>query len=98
MSEQNLYEVSMQKLTKTNVLPAFKMKVFADNISDADTLVAEIAEQDGYRVAGAAVLVGTFDPDTSLVSHLDPSLDLETSIINSLEGMTFMIPEDPDGD
>ena len=93
MSEQNMYEVSMQKLTKTNVFPAFKMKVFAPTISDADSLIADIAEHDGYRVAGKPVLVGTFDPDERLVTHLDPSLDLEVSILNSIEGMIILEPE-----
>ena len=98
MSEKNLYEVSVQKITNSNVLPAFKMNVFSDKISEADSIVAEIADMDGYRVASAAVLVGTFDPDAQLVTHLDPNLDLETSIINSLDGLMIMVPEDGQGD
>ena len=92
--EQNLYEVSVHKKTKTNVLPAFKMKVFADTVSDADSIIAEIAEQDGYKVVGGAVLIGKFNPDKQRVMHLDPELDLETFISETLDTLTTHTPGD----
>ena len=96
MSEQNLYEVSVSKITSSNVLPAFKMKIIADTTIEADSIIAEIAEQDGYEVYSSAVLVGKFDPDKQLVTHLDPSLDLETVIINSIDGMSIQLGDPTD--
>ena len=96
MSEQNLYEISVGKITSSNVLPAFKMKIIAATTIEADSIIAEIAEQDGYKVYSSAVLVGSFDPDKQLVTHLDPSLDLETVIVNSLDGMSIQLGDPTD--
>ena len=96
MSAQNLYEISVSKITKSNVLPAFKMKIIAGTTNEADSIIAEIAEQDGYKVYSSPVLIGSFDPDKQLVTHLDPSLDLETVIINSIEGMSIQLGDPTD--